>query len=185
MNTVQIDHALRSALNSAGSLNDVFRGTFALNQVPLVYTLNPPFALVVNTEPSTQAGDHWIALFQSDSGQPVDILDTRGDSSRNRDYIHHLLDTLKIEDYRINRLPLQSLCSSVCGEYCILYVYCRSVLQWSFHSFLSLFSETDLYGNDCFVYDFVHQHFDVLNFSRNVPALYSKQLCLQIAKRNP
>jgi hypothetical protein len=186
MNTLQIDHALRSC-----SWNDrartVFKGTFALNQIPLAYTLNPPYGLVVNTEPSSQAGDHWIALFQSERAQPVEILDTRGDSyskelTAPENYIPHLLDVLMIDDYQINRLPLQSPCSSLCGEYCILFLYCRMMLGLSFESYLSLFSETDLYANDRFVYDFVHQHFEILNYPRETPALYSKKSCYQVAK---
>jgi hypothetical protein len=183
MNTLQIDHALRTALNGwtrRHAQQDIFRGTFALNQVPLVYTLNPPYGLVVNTEPSTQDGDHWIALFQSEEGQPVDILDTRG-YSRHHHYISHLVDSLDISEYRMNRSPLQSVCSSVCGEYCVLFLYCR-ICGWSFDSFLSLFSETDLYANDCFVHDFVHQHFNILNYPRDAPALYSKTLCFQTSK---
>lgn len=182
MNTLQIDHAL--GLSRAPTQEPIFRGTFALNHVPFVHTLNPPFGLVVNTEPSSHEGDHWIALFQSEPHQPVDILDTRGyaPSRRGQRYIRHLVDTLKIDAYRINRLPLQSYCSSVCGEYCILFIDCRRC-GWSFESFLSLFSERDLYGNDCFVYAFVHHYFDILNYPRFVPAVASKTWCIQISKR--
>jgi hypothetical protein len=52
----------------------------------------------------------------------------------------------------------------------------------SFDSYLSLFSETDLYANDRFVYRFVHQNFDILNYPRETPALYSKKVCFQVAK---
>jgi hypothetical protein len=188
MNTLQIDHALRSCSSWQERARNIFRGTFAINQVPWVYTLNAPFGLVVNTEPSSQAGDHWIALFQSEKTQPVEILDTRGYSyskellSARENYIHHLLDVLMIDDYQINRLPLQSPCSSLCGEYCILFLYCRMMLGLSFESYLSLFSETDLYENDRFVLHFVHQHFEILNYDRETPALYSKKVCYQTAK---
>jgi hypothetical protein len=186
MNTLQIDHALRSSSSNERARN-IFKGTFALNQVPLVYTLNPPYGLVVNTEPSSQAGEHWIALYQSEQGRPVEILDTRGSSyskdlTAHENYVQHVVDVLKIEDYQMNRFPLQSPCSSLCGEYCVLFLYCRMMVDLSFDSYLSLFSETDLYANDRFVYHFVHQNFDILNYPRETPALYSKKVCFQVAK---
>jgi hypothetical protein len=176
MNTFQINHALRNKLGS-----DIFRGTFALNQAPLSYTLNPPFGMIINTEPVTEEGDHWIALYHEQIESPFEIFDSRGFSEDHR-YIHHILKSLRIDQYTMNRFPLQSVCSSVCGEYCLFFLYCRAALGMSYAHFLTFFSEKNLFANDHFIYNIVHKHFEILNYPRKVPPLYPKNMCIQIAK---
>lgn len=178
MNTVQIDHALRSWLKTQSRIpHTTFKGTFALNQLPYVYTLDPPFASIVNTEPLDQEGDHWIAVFRSKDG-PIEFFDTRG-FPNDYTYTDHILSQMSLSgepQYIFNMYNIQSMCSSVCGEYCIALVYFR-LLGVSFESFLKCFSTTDLVRNDKRIYAFVHNTFDILPHERVIPAFSSDVMC--------
>jgi hypothetical protein len=161
MNTVQIRHALTSWLQSQSKYHaGIFKGVFALNQAPWVYTLDYPFGLVLNTKALGHEGDHWFAIYGSKSDEPVEIFDTRGGQIWS-DYINSVVSLLSPRTVICNSYPLQSPCSNVCGEYCIAFLYCR-ITGTHFDEFLSAFHSTDFLKNDSRVYDFVHARFDIL-----------------------
>jgi hypothetical protein len=167
MNTIQIDHALQSWLGSQSKYpQSIYKGTFALNQVPHV---EAPFAMVLNTDPLMKEGDHWIAVYCASAHDPVEFFDTRG-FPLNEYYTKHVLSVLAPRVSIVyNLYPIQSVCSTVCGEFCIAYLYHR-ICGISFDEFLSFFSAIDLRHNDHWVFNFVHKNFDVLKFKRVLPA---------------
>ena len=170
MNTVQINHALQSWLGSQSKYPpSIFKGTFALNQMPYVYTLVAPFAMIINTDPLFREGDHWIAIYCPKPNAPVEFFDTRG-FPVNESYYNHVLSVLVAHFSTVyNVYPIQSPCSTVCGEFCIAFLYFR-ICGVSFDDFLNMFSVVNLRYNDRWVYNFVHKHFDILKFDRPYPA---------------
>ena len=155
MDTHQIDHALRHV--------PFFRGTFASNQLPYVYMLDPPFALVVNTAPSAEEGDHWVAYYSDDRNQ-LEYFDSLGKPP---------LTAVRCQ-YNVRRI--QGACSSVCGEYCIYFLHSRAVKNVSLEEFINSFSEKNLEKNDKLVYRIVHHEFYILPRTRPYPAFLPKTL---------
>ena len=177
MNTLQINHALRSRQDLP---TDVFKGTFAYNQVPISKLQNAPFAFIMNTAPSTEEGDHWIGVYCTFSHQ-LEVLDSAGMISNN--LLKHLefLVSKNLQAIVSNKNQLQGPCSTVCGEYCVMFIYCR-LQNISFNDFLEKFSKKNLQKNDKLVHQFVHSNFDILDFERPYPIVLPPTLCVQYSK---
>ena len=176
MDSHQISHALKSRHDLPPN---IFKGTYALNQLPS--TLSPPFGLVFNTEPLPLDGQHWIALFCPTKGI-MEYFDTSANSPLEAESLRKLkLSTSTREGCRLifNTKQIQNECSSVCGEYCVLFLYCR-MMGMSFEDFMSCFSDSKLMHNDAFVYSIVHNIFDVPKRERLHPVFDEK--CLQSAR---
>ena len=107
-------------------------GVFARDELPDVGGEIRPWCLILNTDPKDKPGTHWLVLYASSDG-PLEFFDSYG---------------LPPSYYSLNSLePLyllysfQSPSSSVCGHYCIVYVYLRSrnkSLSQMFHLLLNI-----------------------------------------------
>jgi hypothetical protein len=166
MDTLQINHALMSRSDIPP---DVFRGTFAINQVPWSQLETVPSAVIVNTAPSSSEGQHWVAVYRT--ANTLEVFDSLASNSTIKEYLG------SAGSY--NQQRLQSNCSSVCGEYCILYLYCRLSGMHS-DAFFKKFSKKDLVANDRLVYSIVHDNFDILPHERPYPVIFP--FCVQSSK---
>ena len=174
MNTIQVNQALNSRWDIPLG---VFKGTYASNQVPLLFTQQRPFAMVVNTAPLPEEGEHWVALFgSSENPNQLEVFDTGG-KRPNFPFVLNMIDFGKVSRVVYNSRQLQSDCTTVCGEYCILFLYCR-ILGVAFKEFLSWFSYHHLLQNDRVVYTIVHRHFDIIPHKRPYPV----NMCMQTSK---
>lgn len=95
---------------------------------------------IVNTDPSYEPGTHWVAFFLDSSVEPnvLEFFDSYGLPPTAYDlklpsFTHSLL--------LVNQSTLQSYSSSVCGHYCLLYLYLRT-LAFTQHSYFSNYSPT-------------------------------------------
>ena len=98
-------------------------GVFARDQVPkLDRSQRRPFALVVNTDPSDKPGTHWIAFFASAelNAAPLEMFDSYGLSPAL-----HSFSYLAPRIYS-SSVSYQSLDSSVCGHYCLFFLFNRA-----------------------------------------------------------
>lgn len=101
-----------------------FRGTYGCDQIPNPHTVNragrfKPWTMVVNTQPSTSAGEHWL-LLAADIPTHLQVFDSYGLDF----HIHYanrwFQDLVKrFQTLGQNRNTYQSLNSNVCGHYCI------------------------------------------------------------------
>ena len=92
-------------------------GVFARDELPDVSREIRPWCLILNTDPKDKPGTHWLALYASRNG-PFEFFDSFGLPPNT-----YNLDSLK----PLHLLYLfQSPSTSVCGHYCIVYVYLRS-----------------------------------------------------------
>ena len=172
MDTIQINHALEE-------WKPEFRGTFAINHIPLVYTRKSPFALVFNQDAYPGAGTHWIAIFCDVNGN-LEYFDTSGSPPPDdNEKLNAIFDECKTVVY--NNKRIQSFCSSVCGEYCIFYLIAR-LENISFEQCLNFFSASNKLQNDVFVYNFVHTHCNIIDRERILPVI-SPSCAVQIAKK--
>ena len=130
-----------------------FRGVFPSDRLPRQY-LPRPSALVVNTDPSTKPGQHWIAIYVTRNGVgeyfdsyglPPVLPALSGFLTRNASAVHY------------NPYRLQGPLTAVCGQYCLFFLLhrCRDI---SMNKILHFFTE-DTSDNDFLVNDFVSGHF--------------------------
>ena len=180
MNTVQLTQSLTTSLPN--DVQYIFKGTYAANQIP--YTLtnrdNEEFAVIANTENLSQPGEHWIAIYRPPKG-PYEYMDTRGNAPVHPNILRILSSSQR--GFIFNDFPIQSPCSSLCGEYCMTFIYLRLCCKFAFDDFFQLFSRFNLLKNDLWIHNFVNKHLSVIhNIPRVIPALLPASLCLQIAK---
>ena len=103
-------------------------GVFARDQLPDLNRLARPYALVFNSDPQDKPGQHWLAIYGPETG-PIELFDSYGLSPGYYSLDpHHILH---------NKSSFQSSFSVVCGHYCIVFLYYRSV-GVSFHEFIEL-----------------------------------------------
>ena len=90
-----------------------------------VNILKYPCCLVVNNQPSTEGGQHWIAFYINDKSAMVEFYDSFGMGISY--YPKEFNDFVIRMDRRVreNIVKLQSYESTVCGHYCIYFIWER------------------------------------------------------------
>lgn len=132
-----------------------------------------PSTYIVNTDSSGQSGRHWV-VFDFQSSYYAEFFDSYGNHPKNlaNEFVTFLNQNAKV--WKFNQRILQGQFSSVCGQYCIYYLYhkCRNV---SLSTILGDFTkDTDV--NDCLVNDFVN-----VRFQKNLAVFDFEFLVDQIA----
>jgi len=101
-------------LYSHPATRNIFKGVYSINSRFPNNTGKDKTAIVINTAPSWSSGDHWVGVFKDannaiyfDSyGRPPPLL------------LHDYLG----KNYSYSETQLQSLLSTVCGQYCIAFI---------------------------------------------------------------
>lgn len=117
LNTFQLRHALSHDDKTQTFFDGVFPSDFLKN------IKNKPKLIIVNTDPSTQPGKHWLLFFLDND--KMEMFDSLGRSIEYysegiRNFVSRFAKTIKFVDRRI-----QPLNSSLCGHYCLYFAYCR------------------------------------------------------------
>ena len=131
-----------------------FLGVFAANEIPCnIYSV--PCIFIANTDVSSELGTHWVCIY-IDSNMQGYFFDSFGRSPCYYKHYHfsNFLDN-NSNSWIYNTIQLQSLQSSVCGQYCIAFAYyiCRGQ---SITKFLSYFTRNKLL-NDIHIDSFVNE----------------------------
>lgn len=150
MNTIE----LRKIIQCDQVLNKVFIGIFASNQ--LNHTVRKkPTAMIVNTDPTTRPGQHWVAMYFDTNGT-VDYFDSYGLTL----YVPEFIKFMNRNSIRINynNVRLQSSESEVCGIYCLYFLYFR-VRNFSMSNIVHRFNLSDFLHNDKMVCKFINKQF--------------------------
>lgn len=95
-----------------------FLGTFPCDQIPK-FKLN--CSCVINTDPSSKPGRHWVAIFVQDG--VAEYFDSYGLPPLNQ-YFYQALKTAP-GGWHWNHTTFQSMQGITCGHYCILYLKLR------------------------------------------------------------
>ena len=134
MNEKEIEVLLRRAIGPR------FLGVFAADELPNhISSSSPqPNCFIANTDPSSLGGSHWVAFY---------VLPDRRyeffDSYAIDPLIYFPNSPLVLDSYpphATNPKPLQRIDSSVCGHYCIYFLYLRSVAHQSLDSIVRSFN---------------------------------------------
>ena len=119
-------------------------GVFARDELPNLTRESRPWRLILNTDPKALPGTHWLALY-GPSGGRIELFD-----SFSLPPINYNLDSL---DSLHLSFSLQSPSSSVCGDYCLVYIYLRSH-SYSLSDIVYLFSKIS--DRDSYVQRYIH-----------------------------
>lgn len=140
MNTRELLRALRGV--TARTV-----GVYAADRIPKV--LSTPTAIIANTDDHTKPGTHWVALY-IDSDRFGTYFDSYGLPPASK---HHI-DRLKrnCNSFCWNTRELQSLDSTCCGQYAVMFLYHMSRGK-SLNAFLRLFTH-DTRKNDVLVVNY-------------------------------
>ena len=112
-----------------------FKGVFARDNIPVIITY--PCSLILNTDPSTRPGEHWLALFFN-SKKEAEFFDSFGNDAQEfglGKYIKRF--SIKIVS---NNVQLQSFDSNACGYYCLYFILLKS-RGFTLTEIISLFSK--------------------------------------------
>lgn len=152
MNTLEI-RILLAKIPAAG----VHRGVYASNQLP--YKVSKPCMIVANTDPDTAPGTHWVAFFVNENGFGT-YFDSFGRPPKNQ---HRNFIQRNCSSWTYNSTSLQDVTSSVCGQYCL--VYLKHMLSFdSLNAFVSLFSSNSK-KNDYVLKLLFAKYFVICSFS--------------------
>lgn len=126
MNGMQIDRALKSCKIPN------YLGVYSSDRLP-----HAPGILVANTDDSTKAGQHWLAIYVSDDRRHAEIMDPLGTRPDVRFTRYMNENSLR---WSYNSKQLQSAAASTCGHYCILYAIYRGRKNKNLFSFAHMFT---------------------------------------------
>lgn len=156
-------------------LGKIFIGVYANDNLPSK-VLQKPCAIIINTDPAHKRGEHWVAVY-------FDVLNNAEyfDSYGFEPYIPNIVSFLQVNSLKwdYNRKLFQSYTSSVCGMFCLLYLYfkCRGS---SLKYIQNMFTD-NLELNDFKVCSFINKTFAYTN---NVHCSdYTLQTCIPYCKR--
>lgn len=135
-----------NTLDILSCLKKLSRKTFEVGVFPsdrLPISVKKPALIVANTDPANKSGSHWAAFYIPKDGYP-EFFDSYG--QRPNKYFKNFL---KRQDtfFKYNKQRLQSDFSSLCGNYCCVYLYFKS-LKIPTQMFLKMFEKDNYIIND-------------------------------------
>ena len=140
MNTLQIELLLRN--------EKIFKKVCAFDQLEKPVF---PSAYVINSDPSNEPGEHWIAVYFNKCGRG-DYFDNYGLAPAFVG-LESYMDIYSLAGCICNRKTLQALFSNVCGHYCVYYILFR-YRGVPLHPIVSDFT-SNLTENDRFISRFI------------------------------
>ena len=137
--TIELDKRMRAIFVHVPTSITQFCGVFPSDRLPPDFLQSSlcsassyvPFsvACIANTDPSNLPGQHWVAFYIDRSRSPpiFEFFDSYGLTPSDYNF-----PTISPNAHLIhNPIALQSLTSTVCGQYCILYLYLRTLFAMS------------------------------------------------------
>lgn len=147
MNNRQIERLLSTNIIT----RNAFVSVHAADCLPERERRRKPCAYVVNTDEISGPGKHWVCIYFPKS-KPVEYFDSFGLYPKK-----YFIEFMK-NDFLFHSNFLQQVNSTVCGQYCIAYIYlrCKGLCM---AEILNLFNVYDPLGNDCYVNHIVKNEF--------------------------
>ena len=127
---------LKKICSSDPFIKKCFSGVFSSNTLPRKKLTRLPAALVCNTKPSNHPGEHWIALYLTESH--LEYFCSFG--SNPPSFVTRFAHRQGFSSARRTNVIIQSLNSTTCGQHCVLFLHfrCRGVPM---RRIISLFDE--------------------------------------------
>lgn len=167
MNTVDIIQCLKKIAR-----NKFKYGVFASDRLPV--NIKKPALIVANTDPSQKPGTHWVAFYLPKRGK-CEYFDSYGRAPLNKNFVKFLQSHHQKFDF--NRMRLQSDFSTLCGQYCCVYLYSKSK-NTSLRTFLNKFEKNKQIYNDEKIERLFKKYFKTSNqVGSGVNNLQCNQVC--------
>lgn len=144
-----------------------FIGVFARDELPETSGVFPQ-SLVVNTDPRSQTGTHWVGIYIDENGK-ADYFDSYGLPPMCIEFLNYL-ESNAIKGFKYNRITLQCTTCVTCGEYVCAYLILRTA-GIKHREFVQLFT-TNLENND----KIIKSIFNVINEKSNKIFIKNKLL---------
>lgn len=109
MDTVQVLCTLRNVRS--------FLGVFPSDLLP--HSIKRSGTIIINTDPHTERGSHWLAILIKPKSSSAYFFDSYGLPPIISDIHAFLKRNCTVWEY--NKVHLQGLTSTVCGQYCCLF----------------------------------------------------------------
>ena len=77
---------------------------------------------IINTQPASEPGSHWLALYLPSNSQPLEFFDALGRSPSTDDPLLMAFKNINKKDFICNTTPLQSETAHTCGQFCVYYL---------------------------------------------------------------
>ncbi len=138
---------------SSKTIGETFLGVFPSDRLPA--KAKRQCSLIVNTNPSTKPGAHWVAIYVDSIGT-LEYFDSYGLQPTVTSISTYIS---KYKKWRYNSKRIQSPLSSVCGHYCIYFLIMRSYNE-TMAEILKKFSENQD-ENDEMVTKWINDNFDL------------------------
>ncbi|KMQ82166.1 hypothetical protein RF55_23931 [Lasius niger] len=110
-------------------------GVFPSDKIPDIAKF--PAAMVINTDKHHEKGSHWLALY-IENPKTLDFFDSFGlPPDIYGEDISRFVKTY--EEVHWNSVPVQSLTSNVCGQFCIYFIvkrcqgFCMKMIDFLFN----------------------------------------------------
>jgi len=122
------------------------------------------FAIIVNNEPSSENGMHWVCFYKDSRNDSIEFFDSYAMNISFYPMSFMKFIKARVKKIRFNKFQIQSNESNFCGHYCLWFLIHRH-LKLSFEDVIKTFSQQDYIANDQIVKDFVNQYFNFPEFS--------------------
>lgn len=146
MNTLEIKEYLHKIHWTLGN------SVYAANRLPI--HIEAPTFLISNLDSDTQPGSHWVAIHidNNNIGQYFDSFG-RPPTGFHRTFLNR---NCRLWDF--NDKGIQNVWTSVCGEYCLVYLYFK-IQGRSMLDFTHLFNANDTIVNDILLQNMFEKYF--------------------------
>lgn len=151
MDTIQIINAM----NMKKVTKQIFKGVYASNKLPKQKIKIKPACYIINTDPSTKPGTHWVAIYLPKNGK-AEYFDSFGYEPKVKS-IQKFLKRNSV-NFIYNPNQLQSPLSFVCGNYCCEYLL-HKCQKKSNKSFFKKYYANDPIKNDDITLKYFNKHF--------------------------
>lgn len=129
--------------------NQNWGGIYPSDKIPHAICKKCNYGIIINTETSSEEGEHWVAIFLPKKGK-IEYFDSFGRSPSNIDYFTNFLAFNRV---KFNGEKLQGDTKKTCGQHCIFFLMCRFI-GISFENIINFLKEI-IYPPDAFVEIFV------------------------------
>lgn len=90
--------------------------------------INRSLCCIVNTQPASLPGEHWVAFYRPARTFHIEFFDSYGQPPERYGFSVDL-SSPQVSNIIFSNFPLQGYGSSVCGHYCLLFIFFRSKLD--------------------------------------------------------
>ena len=121
------DWQLEKILRSDPYTSKLFRGVYPIDRLPKAIKF--PAALIANTQPSDQEGEHWVSFYLL-SEREGDFFDSYGHPPGSLDpkFRKWMTSVVSKKNAQLfyNQRRVQGPLSSTCGHYCLYFLLLRA-----------------------------------------------------------